>query len=316
MVRFALTRNGPVMYMAVQGTGVKTSGRGGIMKGLRALGVSAALLVVLACGLLSSPPLSAAADKPALAQEDCVKCHEAPPADIAAAGSKHKSEVGCLDCHAGHRPASKNNIPQCGQCHEGKPHYKEKNCLSCHRNPHKPLNVAFGSKVTEPCLSCHTDQIKQLRDHKSKHTSLFCSNCHDVHRKVPECVKCHKPHTAAMAQADCGKCHKAHQPTTLAYGPDVPNKDCAACHKKAFDLLSATATKHKDVACVKCHANKHKTVPACAQCHGQKHPAQIMKKFPACGTCHSIAHDLNNWAAAGAADKAKPGAVPAPKKKR
>ncbi len=286
------------------------------MRGSRGLGIVVAFLAVFAMGLFAPPPQAAAADKaPALTQDDCVKCHAAPPADVAAAGAKHKTDVTCLDCHAGHRPAVKNNIPKCSQCHEGKPHYQEKNCLECHKNPHKPLAIAFGSKVTEACLSCHTDQIKQLREHKSKHTSLFCSSCHDVHRKIPECVKCHRPHSAEMAQADCKKCHRAHQPSVVAYGVDVPNKDCGACHKKALDLLAKSPAKHKDVACVRCHANMHRSVPTCEQCHPNKHQARLMKKFPKCGTCHYIAHDLNNWPEAKAPAKEKAEAKQAAPKK-
>lgn len=279
------------------------------MKGSRCLRALVCLFAFAACGLLFSPSALAAADNPELKVEDCVKCHEAPPAAIAEAGGKHKTEVSCLDCHAGHRPTSKNNIPQCSGCHEGEPHYQEKGCLTCHKNPHKPLNIAFGSKVTKPCLACHTEQITQLKENKSKHTSLFCSRCHDVHRKVPQCVDCHKPHSTEMAQADCGKCHQAHSPAVLTYGVDVPNKDCGACHKKASGLLSATQTKHKSVACVRCHQNKHKTVPACQQCHPQKHPAQIMKRFSKCGTCHYIAHDLNNWPEAGSKARKKDAAT-------
>lgn len=287
------------------------------MKRVRGRWALLALFVVFAGGLVISPSVPAASDKAALAPEDCAKCHDAPPADIAAAGAKHKSDVTCLDCHASHRPTVKDNIPKCSACHDGKPHYQMKACLECHRNPHKPLNIVLGGKVTEPCLTCHADQIKQLKGNPSRHTALYCTSCHDVHRKIPECVKCHKPHSADMAQADCGKCHKAHKPKAVAYGADVPNKDCGACHKGALGLLSATPTKHKSVACVKCHADKHKTMPTCDQCHPQKHPAAIMKKFPKCGTCHSIAHDLNHWSesAAPAKEKAAAPAKAAPKKK-
>lgn len=285
------------------------------MKGSRNVWVFGALFTVLACVLCVSPAVLDAADKAGLTADDCVKCHAGPPADIAAAGGKHKSDVSCLDCHAGHRPASKNNIPKCSQCHEGKPHYQLKACLECHKNPHKPLNIVFAAKITDPCLSCHTEQDRQLKSHTSRHSALGCTTCHDVHRKIPECVKCHKPHSAEMAQADCRKCHKAHQPRNVAYAADVPNKDCGACHKAAFGLLAASATKHKSVACVRCHADKHKTVPACEKCHAQKHPAAMMKKFPKCGACHSTAHDLNHFGdAAPAAEKAK--TAPAPKKKR
>jgi hypothetical protein len=272
------------------------------------------LAAVTVLGLTMTAQAATTAAKPTLTSDDCVKCHAVQPNDIATAGASHKT-ITCQDCHAGHRPTSKNNIPQCNQCHSGKAHYQLTGCLGCHRNPHTPLKVTFGDKVTDPCLTCHTKQIAQLRENKSKHSALFCSTCHGVHRKVPQCVQCHKPHAPTMVAADCKKCHKAHMPKVVTYGNDLPNKDCAACHKAAYDLLTASSAKHKTLACVYCHQGKHKTVPACQSCHGTPHPAGMLARFPKCGTCHNIAHDLNNWSAApaGAAEHKK-GAV-APKKK-
>ena len=57
---------------------------------------------------------------PKLSNDDCAKCHSKPPADVAAAGRKHKTEISCLDCHNGHPPATKKIIPLCSQCHEEK----------------------------------------------------------------------------------------------------------------------------------------------------------------------------------------------------
>src|SRR3954462_9997100 len=71
---------------------------------------------------------------PSLTSDDCIKCHSTEPADIAQAGGKHKTDVSCNECHTSHRPTSKNNIPECSNCHTGKPHYELKNCLGCHRN--------------------------------------------------------------------------------------------------------------------------------------------------------------------------------------
>jgi len=252
------------------------------------------LLAVLFALVCAGVAVAQAPGKPVLVVDDCAKCHSGPPADIATAGANHKS-ITCFDCHSGHRPASKNNIPKCSQCHSGKPHYDLKDCLECHKNPHTPLKVAFGSKVTDPCLTCHNQQIAQLRENKSKHSNLFCSSCHSVHRVVPLCTQCHKPHSAEMAQADCKKCHKAHMPKVVTYGTDVPNKDCAACHQKAPTLLNASKSKHRTLACVFCHPGKHKTVPTCESCHGVPHAAALMAKFPKCYDCHFIAHDLNNW---------------------
>jgi predicted CXXCH cytochrome family protein len=249
--------------------------------------------------------------KVALKAEDCVKCHAQQPADIAAGGGKHKTEISCQDCHAGHRPDSKNNIPKWGDCHDGGEHFKLANCLGCHKNPHTPKNISFDKKQTAPCLTCHKEQIKQLTAFPSKHTQQACSFCHDVHGKKPACTQCHKPHAESMTAAECSTCHKAHQPKNVAYPATVANAQCGACHKKPAALVAVTATRHAKVACVQCHKDKHKMVPDCSQCHQVKHPAGILKKFPNCLTCHNHPHDLNNFGVAKVAAPA-PAAAPAP----
>lgn len=254
-------------------------------------------LLVLSSALTVSAFAAEPASKPVLSNDDCVKCHGAAPAAIAANGGKHKTSVGCQDCHVGHPPtvSAKKIIPQCSQCHSGKPHYSLSGCLRCHNNPHTPKIIKLASNITEECLTCHTQQIVKLKQVKSKHTSLACSFCHNVHGKIPLCTQCHKPHAADMKAADCKRCHQAHMPTAVTYASDTPNKMCASCHKKAFDLLAASNTKHKVVACVTCHKDKHKTVPACQNCHGTPHPASMLARFKKCGDCHNIAHDLNHW---------------------
>ncbi len=251
---------------------------------------------------------------PALANEDCVKCHAAPPADLAASGGKHK-DVGCTGCHVGHPPTVKKPIPQCSDCHMGKAHYELKGCLNCHKNPHTPLNISFAGNVTDACLTCHAQQIDQLRKNKSKHTALDCSTCHSVHRKIPQCTQCHKPHSAEMVVADCKKCHKPHMPTVVTYAADIPSKDCGACHSKVLNLLAASKAKHATLTCAFCHQEKHKMIPKCQDCHGARHPASMMARFPKCGECHNIAHDLNNWPET-KTPETKPKAAPkaAPKK--
>jgi hypothetical protein len=270
------------------------------------------LTAITVIGLAMTAFAASEQTKTTLTSNDCVKCHTTQPEEIATAGSAHQT-ISCQDCHAQHRPASKNNIPQCSQCHSGKAHYQLAGCLGCHKNPHTPLKISFGDKVTDPCLTCHTKQIAQLRENKSKHSALFCSNCHSVHRLVPQCTQCHKPHAATMAAADCKKCHKAHMPKVVTYGNDLPSKDCGACHKQALDLLAKSSAKHKALACVYCHQGKHKMVPACQSCHGTPHPAGMLAKFPNCGSCHSIAHDLNHWPSTTAGESDTKGA---PKKKK
>jgi len=271
---------------------------------------AAAMLV----GLLAT--VAAAADpKPTLSSTDCVKCHSAAPEAIAANGGAHKTSVSCQDCHVGHPPSVKKIIPVCSQCHTGKPHYSLANCLRCHNNPHTPKIIKLGNNITDECLTCHSEQIVKLRQVKSKHSALACSFCHNVHGKVPQCTQCHKPHSADMTAAECKRCHQAHMPTAVAYAADTPNKMCAACHKKASELHSKTDTKHKAVACVTCHKDKHKMIPACQSCHGVPHPAGMLARFAKCGNCHNIAHDLNHWDADPAAPATTKDAPAAPPKK-
>jgi hypothetical protein len=305
--------------------------RGGKMK--RIVSLASALLLLVSVAVAAEPaakpaapatkpvaaPAPAARPAAALTNADCAKCHVKAPADVEAKGMAHKTKVTCQDCHQGHPPTVKKIIPLCGQCHEGKPHYKLGGCLQCHKNPHQPKEIVFGRDVTDPCVSCHTPQIAQLKSSPSKHSKLACSFCHDVHGKIPQCTQCHKAHAADQVPGDCKKCHKAHMPKAVTYAADMPSKQCAACHAKAFTLLTASKAKHKSLLCVTCHQDKHKMVPKCQDCHGVPHAAGMMSKFPKCSDCHGIAHDLNNFKSApGAAPAAVPAAAtkkPAAKKK-
>ncbi len=229
-----------------------------------------------------------------LSKDDCVKCHETQPAQIKTAGAAHESKINCIDCHSSHKPVSSNNIPTCAQCHDGTDHYTLDNCMSCH-NPHQPLVVSLKGELKAECLTCHTSQNEQLLANPSMHTEVSCNFCHaDTHGNIPECAKCHEPHSEEMVQGDCSTCHEVHQPTVLEYPATTKNVLCAACHDTAFDELQSSTTKHHEIGCVECHATKHMTVPQCADCHNTPHPAGIHAKFPQCGTCHNTAHDLNN----------------------
>ncbi len=268
------------------------------MKTLKYGSLAVVLFLIMGISIdLVCSDMAAAAKQPVLTVEDCVKCHAGPPADIAAAGGKHRG-VGCFGCHAGHPPMVEKPIPKCSQCHMGKSHFEIKGCLGCHKNPHTPLNITFAGNITDVCLNCHMRQITELRKNKSKHTLLNCSRCHSAHRKAPQCTQCHKPHSAEMAAADCGNCHKAHMPKVVTYAAAVPSKDCGSCHKRPFEILSAGATRHRTLTCAFCHKERHKTIPQCLDCHGSPHrKVGIMMKFAKCSECHNTAHDLNNWPA-------------------
>ena len=229
---------------------------------------------------------------PELTNSQCVLCHPQQPQTIDARGGKHKTDVGCLDCHREHPPQGAQAIPECGLCHSGQPHYELEQCSSCHSNTHAPLDLKIEGKITGPCLTCHQQQGEEVTNHPSAHTDLACNECHAIHRKIPDCMECHEKHTQDMDYALCVSCHPVHMPLSVTYTEDTPSNYCGACHEKAVSLLEANTTKHHDLACVYCHKNKHKTVPPCFACHSKPHSDSMMKKFPECGNCHGIAHDL------------------------
>jgi len=259
---------------------------------------TAVLAVVSAGGTTVS-----AGDKPVLTNDDCVMCHTQEPAYIERAGAAHKTQIGCQDCHVGHPPKVREGvIPQCSMCHDGEAHFQVENCMRCHSNPHTPLELTLGKKEKAVCLTCHAEEGQQLNEHKSHHTVMACTDCHDnsAHGVVPSCLKCHKPHSPEMTGDDCHKCHKAHMPLVVTYGADTPNADCGACHNRELQLLASSPTKHHDVTCVQCHNDVHKTVPRCQKCHGEEpHAKGILSRFPSCLSCHKDPHDLNDWGSKG-----------------
>jgi len=255
-----------------------------------------AALVWTGTGLAAeAAPPSPAAAAPKLSNDDCAKCHDKQPAEIAANGAAHKTQIGCQDCHTGHRPKSANNIPKCSMCHSGEKHFELEGCTSCH-NPHQPLDVVLKGDLKKPCLTCHDAEGKTLEANPSKHTTFACNFCHaNKHGVIPACVDCHEPHSDKMTQKDCNACHQAHKPLDVTYKPETPSIYCAACHDGVYKTLKASKAKHSTLECAFCHQLKHKMMPKCSDCHGLPHPETMHQKFPKCGECHNIAHDLNNW---------------------
>ncbi len=260
---------------------------------------SLTIIASLVAGISAFPVYSSTAlaqTKAVLSDKDCVKCHADQVNDMAAAGGAHRG-VSCPRCHAGHPPEVAKPIAPCGTCH-----LKSKNehfemempaCLKCHTNPHRPLNISLKGAGKDACLTCHGPESLLFREFESKHTFVDCSRCHDVHRKIPQCTQCHKPHPGI--EDECRRCHSGHMPKIKAYSDDMSSINCGSCHKIQASLLSATASKHKSLTCIGCHKLRHRFKPACQDCHGTPHPEGILVKFPECGMCHSSAHDLNNW---------------------
>ena len=232
----------------------------------------------------------ALAQEPALAVNDCGKCHSTVARDIETAGMAHKTSVNCLDCHDGHPPDQLEIIPACSLCHPRlqSAHYGIEGCLSCHKNPHRPLEITLGKNLTTPCLTCHANQGQQLKDFPSYHSTLACTACHErQHGHVPSCSDCHKPHGPEIAENACGKCHQAHKPLAVAFAGTLAAGNCAGCHGPVVAVLNNSQAKHKKLDCLTCHGAEHKSIPACGQCHQPHSPDMAADRCRNCHQAHS-----------------------------
>ena len=81
-----------------------------------------ALICAFGCeqrtGVRSSTGGPSQATAPALknqpiADAQCVNCHPQQPQTVETQGGKHKTEVGCQDCHVEHPPLGDSAVPEC-----------------------------------------------------------------------------------------------------------------------------------------------------------------------------------------------------------
>jgi len=239
-----------------------------------------------------------AAELKPLSAAECGRCHMPVYNQIRTEGGKHQIE--CVNCHTKYHVYSpskqnwKDIMPQCKTCHGVFHGDKFPTCSVCHSEPHAPKKqIAMSAELTKACADCHAKVTDQLRTNVSKHTKVACSTCHhQKHGYIPSCMECHTPHTEKMTVKDCLACHPVHSPLNITYAETVSNDLCGSCHKQVYDKLNASVSKHRLVACAKCHHSKHRYIPKCAECHGSPHGEALLKKFPNCLQCHIDVHNL------------------------
>ena len=76
---------------------------------------------------------------PAITDAQCVNCHSQQPETIGAQGAKHRTEVGCQDCHVEHPPEGANAVPECSMCHSDGAHMNSKGVQAAILTPTHPL---------------------------------------------------------------------------------------------------------------------------------------------------------------------------------
>lgn len=243
----------------------------------------------------ATPELYAGEPQPLTAAQ-CTQCHTGQFQSLKETGGRHR--FSCQSCHNlfhAYNPRKGNwdaIMPKCSSCHETPHGAKVTECITCHANPHTPRKIAATPLLVTTCFDCHGSVRDQLVTYPSKHTKVACMTCHTSHGFKPSCFSCHKSHTAGLTLQACLQCHPVHQPRQISLGKDVPSSTCGSCHAKTFNTLTKSTSKHRTLACVTCHKDKHRYVPQCSDCHGKPHNKLFHDKFPRCLSCHIDVHDL------------------------
>ena len=194
-----------------------------------------------------------------------------------------------------------------------------------------PSGAALYEQPVKPltpveCARCHYPIFKDLKESKSKHR-FECTKCHQqfhVYNPIkknweeimPKCERCHQlPHGKDFPK--CLQCHEnPHSPLSIPFDVLVQKRkvgkkeiiQCALCHKNEANEMNAHVSKHNEVGCQGCHAEKHGYIPNCLDCHephveGQTyedclichspHNPTLIKLYPeetdnaVCGSCHT-----------------------------
>ena len=275
-------------------------------------------LAVLAMGLLA---LAAA---PAVAQDECVACHEDVVKGFAKtshgrtfAADKDYQASNCTSCHTGakehaesggdKKPPSltKGAAPEanasCLSCHAG--HKKQAlwegsahqlaslKCASCHDvhkmhigTPEQAKTLPGATETTKRCLECHGE----LR------ASLHQRSSHPMRDGQMQCTSCHNPHgTAGEKLIDHGSvnelCYTCHQnmrgPFLWEHAP--VREDCLSCHRAHGSNYPQMLQARVTQLCQSCHQQgRHQTIPGV--------PASIWQGGKACLNCHMNIHGSNH----------------------
>jgi len=231
-----------------------------------------------------------------LTPSHCGVCHPAMYHAVKENGGRHRFD--CQKCHDIPKSHSSGNVtgnahkPYCASCHHTPHGQKVIRCAECHANPHTPKKLSAEAPIRKFCFECHGSIRDKLAAFASKHSKIACTTCHTSHGFKPSCFTCHKPHQQGQALSTCVACHPAHMPRQVQYGKDLPSETCGSCHAGVYAVWEKGLGKHKAIACVTCHKNRHRTIPACSDCHGKPHTPVHHERFPRCLTCHINVHDI------------------------
>lgn len=145
--------------------------------------------------------------------------------------------------------------------------------------------------TVDDCVKCHELQPREIETAGAAHKEqINCLDCHTGHRPVsqnniPACSQCHEG-TEHYSLKNCMSCHNPHQPLDVVLKGEL-KAECLTCHTEQNAQLTAHPSKHTELSCNFCHADKHGVIPACTECH-EPHSATMGPKD--CAVCHA-AHE-------------------------
>ncbi|HVU23859.1 MAG TPA: hypothetical protein VHE13_07010 [Opitutus sp.] len=273
---------------------------------LAALAALAALSVAVRGAEPAAPKPAApeALAKPAVANGDCLECHEAEFVAKKKGGPKEwvgvrpevfaKSVHGklhCVDCHADIKDTphdSKLAPAQCASCHENA---VAQYATSIHGMSHK-----MGASDAASCASCHgTHDIAAVKDADSPVFKLnlpqTCGKCHDN----PNLTQEYRMGQSKAAGHYLDSIHgRAMMTMGLIVAPSC--NDCHGVHDIKRSIDKDSHTNHANIAksCGNCHLGIERTYNASV--HGQL-LQKGDKRGPVCTDCHT-AHDIEKPATA------------------
>jgi predicted CXXCH cytochrome family protein len=137
------------------------------------------------------------------------------------------------------------------------------------------------------CAKCHDREPQEIADKGAAHkTAITCQGCHESHRpkvakNIPECSNCHSG-AAHYDLKGCKTCHNPHMPLDITLKGEL-KEVCLTCHQKQGQEIKTSPSKHGDVSCNFCHADKHGVIPECVRCHKPHAPTMVQAD---CKTCH------------------------------
>jgi predicted CXXCH cytochrome family protein len=153
--------------------------------------------------------------------------------------------------------------------------------------------LAQTALVGADCAKCHEKEPQQIAEKGAAHkTAISCQDCHESHRpkvakNIPECSNCHSgaPHYELKG---CKTCHNPHTPLDITLKGELKDV-CLTCHQQQGQEIKANPSKHGEVSCNFCHAEKHGVIPDCTQCHQPHAPTMVQAD---CKTCHQAHQPL------------------------